>query len=107
MICLGGRHISSIRSKLREYAIWIYVGIRCDVDADSDAKVVSSYESLAARRKAQTPDVDKGRCSQSARSFGNHRNSPDDIFTSFISFRSRGLWYVSDLKLSVLTSQHR
>jgi hypothetical protein len=39
----------------------------------------------------QGPDVDKGRCSQLARSFGNHRNSPDNTITSFISFRSKGV----------------
>jgi hypothetical protein len=54
VIRLSGRHISSIRSGLREDAVRIYVDIRCDVDVVSGIKVVHLYEFLATRGNAQT-----------------------------------------------------
>jgi hypothetical protein len=86
VIRLSGRHMSSICSGLRKYAIGIYVGIRCDVDVVSDAKVVHCTSSL---RLVESPRR-RQRSMLAARSFGNHRNSPDSAITSFISFRSRG-----------------
>lgn len=55
VIRLSGRHISSIRSRLRKYAIRIYVGIRCDVDVVSDAKVVHCTSSLNSLRLVEMP----------------------------------------------------